>query len=931
MTNAAPELSASDIQLEVERIFSKKRRSLLTAFHGRGQPGTVIAAGQEWDVVPTTCELELRARMPSDKARTPRGTVFLVDWTDRPLALDLACRLAGGRAYQVSRSTRLAGLFGARDVESSLLGTGLAAVVLAGELPKLKKVSGLRLTRCDALRRVLNAWADFPISEGLTPGRLAQWSLRNGAGRALAAKAEESEPWRRLRRELEELVESDAGRLGRLVWNAWLQDEVPRFVEVLLLVDAHARRGDAVAGGVLQGRLLELAPGFGVELLEQMERFPVAALLGELFDALPTAELMSLVSSADSLIPLASFTSTREASPWLPSGHAARERGLAAAVTALVAKPCLETFTPLKAALQDLEAHWLDRSHRTADQRETRLMAVRLAAYLSKRAQEPLPPAGYAHQPAIDLARDHACEGGFVDWCRGRLRAPLPHCDELNQALYRVLEAADSLRRQDDQRFATALVEWHLANRPGGDAVPIHRVTQQLVADLLQGHDDRRILIVLMDGMGWASAVQLLHRLEEEQWEPIQWRPAGFGGREHFPPVLAELPTLTPVSRAAFFAGRVDPKAGDRPTYDDRARWAGNVALDQASGHAALPELVLRDGLMDGESLQGAVSAAISSDSRVVGVVVNAIDEELRGSSQVMRDYSRVPIKPLVGLMTAAAGAERLVLLASDHGHVLGDAARAHGLPMIGRTAGGKRWRTLGPDDTLYPFEVELPKAVWRPPSSERIAAIWDESVVHSHPDHGEHGGVSMAEVVAPAVLLAPNWLHELRPDPTGALKTRPLPLPGWWELEVQGPRSAVTSEPVAAAPPPPQQRTLGFATAAAPLTQAPERPSRPPETPPLVAKLRKSRSFRAQVEGNTPTDVDDVLAWLGVLVEAGAALSDREFARRCGTRAHRVGGLVARMGMLNIDGYSLVEHDRTGGQVILHRARLISQYGLSE
>ena len=55
------------------------------------------------------------------------------------------------------------------------------------------------------------------------------------------------------------------------------------------------------------------------------------------------------------------------------------------------------------------------------------------------------------------------------------------------------------------------------------------------------------------------------------------------------------------------------------------------------------------------------------------------------------------------------------------------------------------------------------------------------------------------------------------------------------------------------------------------------------------------------------------------------------EFARRCGTRPHRVGGLVARMGMLNIDGFAIVEHDRSGGQVRLHRQRLVTQYGLGE
>jgi len=100
-------------------------------------------------------------------------------------------------------------------------------------------------------------------------------------------------------------------------------------------------------------------------------------------------------------------------------------------------------------------------------------------------------------------------------------------------------------------------------------------------------------------------------------------------------------------------------------------------------------------------------------------------------------------------------------------------------------------------------------------------------------------------------------------------------------------------------------------------------------ELPPLVQALQASKVFKAHVDGQQSDDVEKVLAWLAVLVEAGGTLADREFARRCHTRPHRVAGLVARMGMLNCDGYAMVEHDRAGGQVKLNEARLRGQYGL--
>ncbi len=284
--------------------------------------------------------------------------------------------------------------------------------------------------------------------------------------------------------------------------------------------------------------------------------------------------------------------------------------------------------------------------------------------------------------------------------------------------------------------------------------------------------------------------------------------------RRHLPPVFADLPTRTQVSRAAFFAGRRDRKAGDRGTAEDAKRWAANRHLAKVAGGAELPPLIVRRELMDGEDLHAEVKAAIEDrEAPVVGVVVNAIDEELRGSTQVVQDYSRIPITPLTGLLAAADGAERVVLLASDHGHVPGDAMTPHGQTAPGTLKGGRRWRPLGDDAELREHEIALPEDTWRPPGSQGVAAIWDEQVSNGQPGYGEHSGASLPEVVAPAVLIAPSWL--------------------------------------------------------------------------------------AQNEGESGADLE------------------------------RVGGVVARMGMLNCDGYAMVDYDRAARQIVLHRGRLVQNYGL--
>ena len=71
------------------------------------------------------------------------------------------------------------------------------------------------------------------------------------------------------------------------------------------------------------------------------------------------------------------------------------------------------------------------------------------------------------------------------------------------------------------------------------------------------------------------------------------------------------------------------------------------------------------------------------------------------------------------------------------------------------------------------------------------------------------------------------------------------------------------------------------------------------------------------------------MLSWLSVLVDAEGGLASPDFAAAVGFRAHQVGGIVARMGVLNADGFAMVEHDHLGRRVVLHRARLMQHYGL--
>jgi hypothetical protein len=192
--------------------------------------------------------------------------------------------------------------------------------------------------------------------------------------------------------------------------------------------------------------------------------------------------------------------------------------------------------------------------------------------------------------------------------------------------------------------------------------------------------------------------------------------------------------------------------------------------------------------------------------------------------------------------------------------------------------------------------------------------------VVNRSPSYGEHGGLSLAEVVAPAILIAPDWLERALPDDPG-LAVRPLPTPAWWNLRT--PRVPAQRPPAPPPVAPAVQVTLFVpATAATPP---------PPIEPALLDQIRRSPVFVAQVQGQPIAEVERVLSWLGALATAGGVLPAADFAAAAGVRAHQVAGAVARMGLLNADGFAMVEHDHLGRRVVLHRARLTQHYGIRE
>ncbi|MEZ4444907.1 MAG: hypothetical protein R3B72_37875 [Polyangiaceae bacterium] len=288
------------------------------------------------------------------------------------------------------------------------------------------------------------------------------------------------------------------------------------------------------------------------------------------------------------------------------------------------------------------------------------------------------------------------------------------------------------------------------------------------------------------------------------------------------------------MSRSAFFAGQVAPAGKPAPkTGDDPKRWRDNKDLAKLLGDGDMPQLLLRGESHTGDGSANAEALALvaSTDRRIVAIVINAIDASLKADSQQHQRWTAESIRSLRDLLDRARDAGRAVLLASDHGHVPSDRLtfKAGTVPQ-----GGARYRPWeAPNDPVQPYEIAVAGAgVYAPKGAHGVVMLADErSRYGSGPTAGEHGGATLAEVLAPCVLMGCEQASVLDDDP-GQRMAAPH-VPAWWHLDLRDEVVSYETKPT------PRRRPRRSRRRPPPSSPCSRSPSRRPH-------LRRSRSRRA-------------------------------------------------------------------------------------
>lgn len=933
-----PKLEARDIRTQLEEVFApgKAHAHHLLALYGRGENDVIdTSSAGSFTVIPVASELELRRALPKRHDPADR-TVFLVGWPDAELPPDIAGRFAKrGRIVRIGPDARLRQLFGGAEVTSDVIASPLGRYLAAQDDRPVLPVGGGRVVPHVAWNAWLaHAWK-VDVAGGLALDSLLVWAARNAHGTSFTETMKRPEAAGLRNALLEHLGRPDVlGPAGPFVWRAWETGRGGQLLELAILLDALWQGGKPVDTTVevwlstVCGQNLGFDPTREPEAIEALR----LAVPGALRILRHTAKerVQPLLRSAEAWVTHDKIRMELERSKHLPIAWQLRLQGLGRHLGQVAAGPSREHVEAAVERLGGLRSHdqITDDAHTRDFERAE--MACRLLSFLATRTDQRLAITAAPESAAEAYGRWYADEGGYIDWARQWARGATANTD-FGRGVAAVLARVDQIRTELDRAFARALPAWLEVKRTARHLLPIEQAAARTVIPFLEGQggpeglsEPRRLLLLLMDGMAWPQAVELLGSLGEgsRPWSPIAFNQQVITARPtmHLP-VVAMMPSITQVSRVAFFEGKAPASGKVHGTTDDARRWRDRKDIGRFFAGADAPQLLLKgDGFgRDGSAAPEALTLVRDASQPVVAIVINAIDDHLKAGTQEDRDWTVGRIGALRDLLEAAREAGRAVLLASDHGHVPGDRLTEF---VAGSKDGGARWRPwLGPNDKVADYELALPgQHAWTPKGAQGVVGLIDDTRSYRPQQHaGEHGGASLAELIAPAVFIGWDGMTDgLAAHRDPALQLCAENKPAWWTFDV------VLSEEERAAPASRKPRKPKVVVQDQLTLIA--APSPPPQVPSSirdkVAELRKSSVL--QKLAATEERREEVLRAVQALLERRGVASQDAFAAAMGKPRFRVPGLVSTLSeILNVDGTPVLRYDPVAQQVHLNEAQL--------
>ena len=587
-------------------------------------------------------------------------------------------------------------------------------------------------------------------------------------------------------------------------------------------------------------------------------------------------------------------------------GFEQRLEAFGTALETTIDRPSPQSRTALREALRQLASHHEAVHDKTRYQRAE--MAVRLVRWLADRAAEPATaPAAFA-----EAVRSHARDGGFVVWARDCLRSGEPLAP-VEKAFTKLGSRVNSALDQDAGRFASLLAGWLQDGGDASDVIPVERILDAVVAPLAAKGP---VLFIVIDGMSTAVFRELMAGLTRSGWFLLAPSETG-----DIPTGIATVPSVTEFSRTSLLAGKLLPGSH----HEERAEFERHPALVAASKKHVPPRLFHKADLAasgDGNLAESVRQEIRSPERRVVGVVINAVDDLLAKGEQVHVTWNLETLRHLPTLLHEAREADRTVILTSDHGHVLELASEY-------RSGGvGERYRsaTAAAEDgeTVLIGSRVLAEG-------GRLVAAWRDQIRYlPGTKRGYHGGANPQEMIVPIGVLTTQTDQDRLPEGWDLVRSES---PAWWD-EPQ--RRADHEAETPAVLKPGTDRIAKPGLLFDPETGEVPKPRREtalPRTPPWVPALLDNELYKAQRKliGRAALSDTQVESFLTALTNRGGVMTTAALGRALELAPFRLTGLVALLGrVLNIDGFRVVGRSESAEEITLDVALLKRQFGLA-
>lgn len=559
-------------------------------------------------------------------------------------------------------------------------------------------------------------------------------------------------------------------------------------------------------------------------------------------------------------------------------------------------KDCEERFT-------DVEQHRLADRSRYRSQVGRASMAVRLTRWL---VAESRPGVSVA-----DFAREYIRDLSFVDWARSQLSREAAIADLTNA--FQRLDAEIAKRRESlNEVFAKALADWTSVGSQEIGVIGVEAVLSDVVEPIVAGGNS--VLLVVLDGMSWAVCHDLLEDIRQDHW----FEATLDKDYQPMPPALAAVPSVTRVSRHSLLTGSVS--AGEQSR--EKRGFKEHSKLRESCTKSHPPILFHKRELTEGN--RGVISDEVkrellSEKRKVVGVVINAIDDRLSKAEQIVDDWSLDSIDPLGGLLRLARDSGRVVVLASDHGHVW---HRPTTQPKSSEE--GARFRAA--DGKVDSGEILIKGKRVVADDGNAVIVPWREDVIYGRRQNGYHGGATPQEMLCPIIILTDASSN------TKGLNQCPLIQPDWWTSQPAA--TEVVETPAIRVTPPKTKKK----TAQPELFDLVQPKPKPEESDPQVSEgdwingLLSSDAYQGQkamVRRHAPED-SQVRTTIDVLNRHGGMMTPTAFAKAADLPVARLDGFVTKLQrLLNVDGYEILILNRQENRLELNVAKLKRQFDL--